>query len=69
MKDKFLGLGKWKCATTGKKCKVTPRKPQPKETVVTVDMSKVEQGVISGLKIDPFPAKLQTPVLTEVPVA
>lgn len=44
-KDTFLGLGKWKCATTGKKCKVTPRKPQPK--VVTVDMTKVEQRVVN----------------------
>jgi hypothetical protein len=47
MKETPKGLGKWKCATTGKTTKVTPRKPQPK--VVTVDMSAVEQRVVAEL--------------------
>ena len=33
VKDKPKGLGKWRCATTGKIAKVTPRKPAPKEIV------------------------------------
>lgn len=54
MKDKFLGLGKWRCATTGKRCKVTPQAPKAKET---------PQGSFGGVHLDPYPAKLQTPVL------
>lgn len=65
MKDKFLGLGKWRCATTGKVAKVSPRKPQPKENPY---LTPEQKGAIAGLKIDPFPGKLQTPVLA-VPVA
>lgn len=36
VKDKPKGLGKWRCATTGKIAKVTPRKPAPKEIVDAV---------------------------------
>jgi hypothetical protein len=60
MKDKFLGLGKWRCATTGKRCKATPQAPKAKETPQTT-------GTFGGLKIDPFPGKLQTPVLIVPP--
>lgn len=59
MKDKFLGLGKWRCATTGKRCKVTPQAPKPKE---------VPQPTIGGTVPDIiYPAKLQTPMLVVPP--
>ena len=60
MKDTFLGLGKWRCATTGKRCKVTPRKPAPKAVGNTSSLSCPD--II-------YPAKLHTPVLVEAPVA
>ncbi len=59
VKDKFLGLGKWRCATTAKRTKVTPQaaKAIPGSTA---------QPTIGGSFPDVvYPAKLQTPVLTE----
>jgi heterodisulfide reductase subunit C len=35
-KDKAKGLGHWTCSACQKKCKVTPRKPAPKEIVDAV---------------------------------
>ena len=35
-KDKAKGLGHWTCSARQKKCKVTPRKPAPKEIVDAV---------------------------------
>jgi len=44
------GLGKWRCGACGKRCSVTPRKPEPKtETVpVYVPVPIVYVGVLSG---------------------
>lgn len=51
MKETTKGLGKWRCTTCGKRCKVTPRKPEVKEVVV--DMNKVEQRVIASIPLAP----------------
>ena len=58
MKDTTKGLGKWRCSVTRKVCKVTVRKPQPKEA----------QGNMNNLSCPDvvYPAPLHTPVLTEV---
>jgi hypothetical protein len=52
MKENSKGLGKWRCTTSGKITKVTPRKPAPKE-----------MGIIST-GISPYPGKLTTPEVT-----
>jgi hypothetical protein len=58
-KETSLGLGKWRCVTTGKACKVTPRTVKPKT-----------EGTIGSSCPDViYPGKLQTPVLAEAPVA
>jgi hypothetical protein len=62
-KDKALGLGHWRCNGVNgckKSCKVTPRASKPKE--VTEVLTK---GDFGGLKLDPYPAKLQIPSLKE----
>jgi hypothetical protein len=45
-KAEVKGLGKWKCSGCGKPTKVTPQRPAEK---VTVDMTAVEQRVITEL--------------------
>jgi hypothetical protein len=64
MKDKSLGLGKWRCATTGKVTKVSPQTPKAK--VADAIPGSKSQPTIGGSFPDIiYPAKLQTPVLTE----
>jgi hypothetical protein len=59
-KDKATGLGHFRCSQCHKSAKVTPRKPEPKEA---------PQGNWGGLNMDPYPGKLSTTVIANIPLA
>ena len=59
MKDKAKGLGHWRCSSCGKATKVTPRKPEPKESTKGVLSIDIPSGTITIVS-EVTPAPLQS---------